>query len=504
MSSLKKSISIISFLLLSATMFADKLLSDSSKLVVIITVEDMNQELIDKYFNEFDGGFKRLASGTYYPNVEFQYLPTDYATDIATLFSGTNPNFHGIIGSKRFFSKELKYIHSLTDPDAKGLNDDWHLSGKPLLSTTYADRLSEDRLGLPRIVSVATDPTIAMLMAGHSGLPIYMNNLTGEWSTSSYYADAMPKWLEEYNAEKPIDQYLDRNWENIYPAAYYVSASSVGGTGFSYNVRGACNGLKMFQNFTTIPYCNDYICDVALKAIEKEKMGNDMTTDLLMVNFSLSRFYLKQEAKTSLELEDSYLRLDKTLKRLLENIENKVGKENLTVVLTGSRTYMRNVTQATNKRIEYNAFNADKYSALLNSYLMAFYGQKKWVLSCKNGNIYLNREEIEKAGLKLTDVQKKAMEFFYLIPGLQNVCTSAQMEEAFYTTGVLHYAYYRDLSGDLLYCLMPRWYETDLNDTPTGFFSSYTNSVSMYIYGGKNRTPETKDTVIKATFLGER
>ncbi|MBQ6765612.1 MAG: alkaline phosphatase family protein [Paludibacteraceae bacterium] len=193
MSSLKKTISIISFLLLSATVFADKLLSDSSKLVVIITVEDMNQELIDKYFNEFDGGFKRLASGTYYPNVEFQYLPTDYATDIATLFSGTNPNFHGIIGSKRFFSKELKYIHSLTDPDAKGLNDDWHLSGKPLLSTTYADRLSEDRQGLPKIVSVATDPTIAMLMAGHSGLPIYMNNLTGEWSTSSYYSDAMPK-----------------------------------------------------------------------------------------------------------------------------------------------------------------------------------------------------------------------------------------------------------------------------------------------------------------------
>ena len=165
-----------------------------------------------------------------------------------------------------------------------------------------------------------------MLMAGHSGLPIYMNNLTGEWSTSSYYTEQMPKWLEQYNSEKPIDGYMERTWENLYPAAYYKAAAAVGGTGFSYGVKATCNGLRMYDNFTTIPYCNDYICDLALKAADKEKMGNDLTTDLLMVNFSLSRFFMKEGASVSIEEEDAYLRLDKTLKRLIETLENKVGK----------------------------------------------------------------------------------------------------------------------------------------------------------------------------------
>ncbi|MBQ1651499.1 MAG: alkaline phosphatase family protein [Paludibacteraceae bacterium] len=470
------------------------------KLVVIITVQNLNTFNIGQFYDEFqEGGFKRMAGGTYYPRVEFSYLATDHATDVATLLTGTEPCLHGIIGEKRFYTKELKYIYTLTDDKSHGLNDDRHLSGRALNTLTYADILNEETYGVSKIVSVATNPTIAMLMAGHSGLPIYMNNLNGEWSTSSYYTEQMPKWLEQYNSEKPIEGYMERTWENLYPAAYYKAAAAVGGTGFSYGVKATCNGLKMYDNFTTIPYCNDYICDLALKAAEKEKMGNDLTTDLLMVNFSLSRFFMKDGVSVSIEEEDAYLRLDKTLKRLIETLENKVGKENIVVALIGSRTGAVNTTTTTNRRIEYSPFNIDKYSALLNSYLMAFYGQKKWVLGCRGGNIYLNREEIEKTGLNLKEVSEKAKEFFYLIPGVQNLCTAEQMEEAFYSNSSMHYAYYRNLSGDLLYSLMPRWYEVDIDDKPTGYFTSYNTDIPLYIYGG-GHNKETKGS-IKATEL---
>lgn len=478
-------------------------LADNPKLMVVVTVQNLNTYNLEQFYNEFkEGGFKRLASGTYYPQVEFSYIATDYATDIATIFTGTEPCMHGIIAEKRFYPKELRYIHSLYDDKSSGLNDEWHLSGKALNTLTYADRLNEDSYGVSKIVSVATNPTVAMLMAGHSGLPIYMNNLTGEWSTSSYYTETAPKWLEQYNAEKPLEAYMERSWENMYPAAYYKSAAATGGTGFSYGVRAACNGLRMYENFTTIPYCNDYICDMALKAVEKEKMGTHLITDLLMVNFSLSRFYLKDGASASLEEEDAYLRLDRTLNRLIETLENKVGKENIVVVLIGSRTDAVNTTSATNRRIEYHSFNIDKYSALLNSYLMAFYGQKKWVLSCKGGNIYLNREEIEKSGLSIKEVSEKAKEFFYLIPGVQNLCTAEQMEEAFYTTGSMRYAYYRNISGDLLYSLMPRWYEVDIDEKTTGYATSYKTDIPLYIYGG-GYNKETKGS-IKATELLRR
>lgn len=472
------------------------------KLVVTISVEDMDAEYLRQFESEFtQGGFKRLTSGWKFEKAEFDYITSDFATDIATLFTGTNPCFHGVTGRKYYSTKEKKDVYTLLDGESHGLNDEMKLSGKALLSTTVADLYYEASYGISKIVSIATDPTVAMVMVGHSGLPLYMNNLTGEWSTSSYYKDALPEWLTTYNAGKPVEQYLDKDWENIQPAGYYVMAARKGNIGFRYSVRGVCNGLTMYDNFTTLPQCNDYICDLALKAADGEKMGADYVPDLLMVNFSLKKFFMKSGDPYSLELEDAYLRLDKTLARLTETLENKVGKENIKIVLIGSRTGEINTTAAINPRVTYNAFNIDRYMALLNSYLMAHYGQKRWVLSVGMGNIYLNRDEIEKSGLQLKDVQEKAMEFFYLIPGVQNLCTSFQLENAFISTGVLKYPYYRGVSGDLLYSLMPRWYEVDLKDVPNGYFSSYINSVPVWIYGGPH--PDATTHSIKAVELSD-
>ncbi len=469
----------------------------SPKLKVIITVQDFSQHCFTLFYNNFsEGGFKKLCQDKFYSNIEFSYITTDYTTDIATLMTGTNPCFHSVIGRTVWSPTDYRYISILDDNNEKGLNDDYKMSGKNIKSMTIADKLNENTYGVSKIVAVATDPTIAMSMCGHSGLPVYMNNLTGEWSTSSYYTNTMPAWLTEFNNSKPLDKYLDRTWENTFPPAFYVSSGKTF-FGFTYGVREACNGLKMYDNFTTIPYCNDYICDVALTALQKEKMGEDFTTDLLMVNFSLSRFYLQSGSPVSIETEDAYIRLDQTIKRFLENVINKVGEDNISIAFIGSRTGDSENTRPMNRRISYESFNIDKYSALLNSYLMAFFGQKKWVISCKNGNIYLNHDEINKAGINLGDVQRKAKEFFYLIPGVQNLCTAEDMEEAFYTSGTLRYAYYRGLSGDLLYSLMPRWYEVNLKNKPTGYFSSYATSVPMYIYGGD--TSQNTKSSVKAT-----
>lgn len=457
------------------------------KLIVTISVEDMNGEYLKQFGHEFtQNGFRRLTSGEKYEKVEFDYITADYTADIATLYTGNNPCFHGVIGKKHYSTTDNKEIPTLTD-------------GNKIFSTTVADRLNETSYGISKIVSIAADSTIAMIMAGHSGTPVYMNNLTGVWSTSSYYNDALPEWLSAYNDGNPTETYLDKEWENLQPAAYYVMTARKGGVGFRYSVRGVCNGLRLYDNFTTTPMCNDLICDLALKTVDGEKMGNDLVPDLLMINFSLKKFFLKSDDPYSLELEDAYLRLDKTLARLVENLENKVGKDNIVILLTGSRTGEINTTSGMNPKIKYESFNIDRYMALLNSYLMAHFGQKRWVLYVGRGNIYLNHNEIEKSGLNLKDVQEKAMEFFYLIPGVQNLCTSYQMESAFYTTGVLRYAYYRNLSGDLLYSLMPRWYEVDIKNIPNGYFSSYTTYIPAWIYGGSHHDATIHS--IKATEL---
>ena len=70
------------------------------KLVVCITVDQLRGDYIEYFYNTFgDRGFKRLLNeGLVYKNIRFEFSNVDQASAFATLFTGTNPCFHGITG----------------------------------------------------------------------------------------------------------------------------------------------------------------------------------------------------------------------------------------------------------------------------------------------------------------------------------------------------------------------------------------------------------------------
>ncbi|HPG55644.1 MAG TPA: alkaline phosphatase family protein [Candidatus Enterocola sp.] len=455
------------------------------RIVVGITIDGLRSDYLSLFWNSLSkGGFKRLAEqGAVFPNVRYSYQSADASVDVASFATGAEPYIHGIVGDSKFDRKLSRQVKSASDASVIGLSDTRTLSAKNLQCTSLADELQEASINGSKIVSVGIDPTKAILQLGHVGNCFWMNNISGNWASSNYYMTSLPEWVQNINNKKTIDTYLSKTWETMYPAGYYVSASTNGGSGFKYEVRAACNGLHLYDNFATTPFANDYLCDFALEAIEQLKMGKDMIPDLMLLQFSAQPFFLKAEFGLSMELEDAYLRLDKNLQWLFENLDNKFGKDNVLIYLTTTRTDDAMKTTRMNPNVPGKSFNVDRYLALLNSYLMANYGQFKWVLSCGRGNIYLNRELIEEKGLNLKDVQNKAVEFFYLIPGVVNVATSFDLEQAYFASGSLRYAYYRESSGDLLYTLSPGWYEVDINNRPNGYKSNSSQTVPLYFYG---------------------
>ena len=79
------------------------------KLVVCITVDQLRGDYIEYFYNTFgERGFKRLMNeGLVYNNIKFEFTDVDQASAFATLFTGSNPCFHGVSGNKIYdFDKD--------------------------------------------------------------------------------------------------------------------------------------------------------------------------------------------------------------------------------------------------------------------------------------------------------------------------------------------------------------------------------------------------------------
>src|SRR5690606_5287965 len=82
------------------------------------------------------------------------------------------------------------------------------------------------------------------------------------------------------------------------------------------------------------PFGNDYVEEFAKLAIEKEALGQDSITDFLVVSFSSTDYIGHILGPRSIELQDTYLRLDLTIADFLTYLDKTVGKGNYLVFLT--------------------------------------------------------------------------------------------------------------------------------------------------------------------------
>lgn len=467
----------------------------SPKLVVGINVDGLNTDYLSLFWHELsDGGFKRLtAEGTHCESFDYGYQYAGQATDLATLYTGTLPYLHGIAGDTYFDRKHAKSITITQDTKVHSFGLEVPHSAHRLQATTFADELNEDSQGRAQIVSIAIDPTTAVLQVGHSGLALWLDKQTGRWTTSSYYDTALPSW-----AGKTADDYLHKRWEPLHLSALYYAAAKAKSKSFMYDLDKFCYGSSKYEQFATTPFANEMVADLAMETFQSYAMGKDLQTDLLLLQFSLQPLYNQSAGLLTLELEDAYLRLDKQLAVLLDFLDKRFGKNEVLVFLTNTRKMP--LTKPYNERIPSKSFCTYRYMALLNSYLMAHYGSYNWVQGSWNGNVYLNRQLINEQNKDLRQVQQTAVDFFSTIPGVMNVSTSYQLNAAFVGAQRLRYAFHANSSGDLLFSLLPGWYEVDKNEKPTGFVAHYNGVGKLYLWGWKMPATTIKQTIEATDF----
>ena len=158
-------------------------------------------------------------------------------------------------------------------------------------------------------------------------------------------------------------------------------------------------------------------------------------------------------------MQDTYVRLDRSIANLLDILDRKIGLQNVLLFIT-STGYTEPESPDLNKyKIPGGEFYLNRCSALLNMFLMATYGEGQYVESFYNQQIYLNHKLIEKKLLNLSDVQEKAADFLMQFSGVNEVYSSHRLLLGAWTPDIhkIRNSFNRKRSGDLLIDVLPGW-----------------------------------------------
>ena len=474
------------------------------KLVVGVVVDQMRWDYLYRYQERFgDNGFKRLMrEGFNCENTMLNYIPAVTAIGHTSIYTGSVPAIHGIAGNDFHIDGKQTYCTDDAAVATVGSNSDaGKMSPHNLKVTTIGDELHLATNYRSKIISVSLKDRASILPGGHTADGAYWFDAeTGNFITSTYYRKDLPDWLKKFNDRQLAKHYLLQDWETLYPTESYKN-STADNNSYENPFPGAdtptmpvttsklmdSEGLGLIRN---TPYGNTLTIDLALAAIDGERLGNRGETDMLAVSLSSTDYIGHQFGTYAIETEDTYLRLDRDIARLLAALDQKIGKGEYLLFLTADHAAAHNFKFLTDKGIPAGGWDIGKTKAALNSHLKAeFKTDCNLVSGLLNYQIFLDNEKIDSLCISKENVVAAAIDY---IKRGEGVYCAVEQENAGTATlpspikNRIVNGYYPGRSGEIQIIMQPGWYGLEseaTGGTDHGVWHPYDTHVPLIFFG---------------------
>jgi len=480
---------------------------DKPRLVIGIVVEQLKYDQLEKFRDRLgDNGIKRLINeGTYFKNASFEYMLTQSAPGHATISTGAEPSFHGITSDNWYVPLKNELIYCTKDIEVNPVGGSYESglhSPVNLQASTFSDELIMASNSKSKVFAIGLKESSAILSAGHAANGAYwFDNTTGTMMTSTYYIDSLPVWVNDFNAMKFSESYINSTWSPLRSLEQYSDCLAdsnqfeAGFNGVNYfpydlkKIRSKSSGA--FKNDYSIlretPFGNKFTTNFAIRLIEKERLGKDDITDYISICYSATDNIGHRFGPSSVEMGDAILRLDDDIKNLLAYVNDSIGKRNVLIYFTSAHGISEIPAVLQQNRIPAGYFKQNQALQLLRSYLNAVYGEGDWVKGYSERQVFLNRTLIEDARLSLEDVQKKVARFLVQFTGVSAAYPYSAFEANDFGNGNLRRiinSFSPQRSGDVIVTLNPGWVEKD-GDYVTNHNSpyEYDSHVPLVWYG---------------------
>ena len=474
------------------------------KLVVGVVVDQMRWDYLYRYQERFgDNGFKRLMrEGFNCENTMLNYIPAVTAIGHTSIYTGSVPAIHGIAGNDFHIDGKQTYCTDDAAVATVGSNSDaGKMSPHNLKVTTIGDELHLATNYRSKVISVSLKDRASILPGGHTADGAYWFDAeTGNFITSTYYRKDLPGWLKQFNDRQLAKHYLSQDWETLYPTESYKN-STADNNSYENPFPGAdtptmpvttsklmdSEGLGLIRN---TPYGNTLTIDLALAAIDGERLGNRGETDMLAVSLSSTDYIGHQFGTYAIETEDTYLRLDRDIARLLAALDQEIGKGEYLLFLTADHAAAHNFKFLTDKGIPAGGWDIGKTKAALNSHLKAeFKTDCNLVSGLLNYQIFLDNEKIDSLGISKENVVAAAIDY---IKRGEGVYCAVEQENAGTATlpspikDRIVNGYYPGRSGEIQIIMQPGWYGLEseaTGGTDHGVWHPYDTHVPLIFFG---------------------
>lgn len=434
------------------------------RLVVSIAIDQLRSDYLEAFAPLFSAnGFRKLlGEGLVYSNASYPFAPIDRASAIATLSTGVTPYYNNIVGQQWLNRETLRPTWCVDDKKFGGLKTNDTASPNHLITSTVGDELKVVSDGKSLVYAIAPYRDAAVLSAGHAANgAVWIDDREGWWCTSLFYAAGLPAWVQVANGDKAPASMIDQMvWEPVNELvgnfSYFMH------TGLQKPFKHKFTGQRRFEEFKASAMVNASVTDMATQCVVNTNMGNDRITDLLCLTYYAGNYDHRSLTECLIEIQDTYVRLDQEIGRLVNYLEERIGRDNILFVVTSTGYSDSEDTDYQKYHIPTGTFYMSRTANLLNMYMGAIWGQGKYVEAHFRNQLFLNHKLLEQKKISLSDASNRAQEFIAMLSGVRNVYTSLQLLTASdeYTRKIRN-GFSPERCGDLLIEIAPGWHLLD-------------------------------------------
>jgi predicted AlkP superfamily pyrophosphatase or phosphodiesterase len=405
------------------------------KLVVGIVVDQMRWDYLYRFYSRYqNNGFKRLLNeGFSCENTQVNYIPTFTGPGHTCIYTGSVPSIHGIAGNDYIIQATGKSMYCTEDNSVQTVGSTsiaGQMSPRNLLVTTVTDELKLATNFRSKVIGIALKDRGGILPAGHTANAAYwFDDKSGNWITSTYYMKELPQWAKDFNDQKLPETYLKLDWASLYPVETYLQ-STPDDSKYEGKFKGTDaptlpvktsalykqSGLGLIRS---TPYGNTLTIDMAVAAINGEQLGQGDQTDFLAMSLSSPDYIGHQFGINAVEIEDTYLRLDRDIANFLNFLDAKVGKGNYTVFLTADHGAAHNTAFLNDHDIPAGVWDEASVLKDMNKMLMDKYKTDSLVLSLNNYQVNFNYRIVNYLHIDQDELKKECIKYLQKQPEIE-------------------------------------------------------------------------------------
>ena len=408
------------------------------------------------------------------------------------MLTGAPPSISGIIGNDWYDRASKRNVTSVDDPGTKliGAGDAPGSSPHRLRVSTVGDELKMAHPG-SRVIGISHKDRSAILMAGRmADLALWWDTRTGSFVSSTWYASELPKWAVDFNAGRPADAWLGREWR------------ALGEGGALLGRMPDTPGPAYYGSLYDSAFGNELLVSVAEAALEGERLGSRGTTDILALSFSCNDAVGHDKGPHSAEIRDITVRTDLALDRLLAAIDRRVGLARTIVVVTADHGVAPVPEQMTAWKMpagRLSRADLEKAATAALAGIEKAFGPGAWLEGRAGSALYLNRALIAERGLDGADVERRLASGVEHLPRVWRAYTRSQLLEGRvppdpWSRRVL-LSFDRERSGDVEVLLEPYWMSATAGTTH-GTPYSYDTHIPLMAMGPGLRPGRYDRTVV--------